>query len=151
MIKFNEVTWYSKLAAIIFFLGVFPTLTFYIGIQYQEVKDLDQSEENQSLTNQKFRKDDLLGIWVHMYEESKIPFDSDDMEFLISNGVQNYVSHSHNEPAFTGGCLWSLDFDLVNTSCPDEVKFDQFRIIYLDSKTLIIQRGSSSPITFEKH
>lgn len=36
--KWNEVTWYSKLAAVIFFLGVFPALTFYIGTQYQEVK-----------------------------------------------------------------------------------------------------------------
>lgn len=39
--KWNEVTWYSKLAAVIFFLGIFPVLTFYIGTQYQEVKDLN--------------------------------------------------------------------------------------------------------------
>ncbi len=43
MIKFNEVTWYSKLAAIIFFIGIVPTLTFYIGTQYQEAKDADDS------------------------------------------------------------------------------------------------------------
>lgn len=36
MVKFNEVTWYSKLAAIIFFLGVFPLLTFCIGVQYEK-------------------------------------------------------------------------------------------------------------------
>ncbi len=36
-IKWNEITWYSKLIAIIFFLGIFPTLTFYIGTQYKEV------------------------------------------------------------------------------------------------------------------
>jgi hypothetical protein len=39
MIKFNEVTWYSKLAAIIFFLGALPALTFYIGMQYQAAQD----------------------------------------------------------------------------------------------------------------
>jgi hypothetical protein len=33
-IKFNEVTWYSKLAAIIFFAIVFPALSFYIGKEY---------------------------------------------------------------------------------------------------------------------
>ncbi len=40
MIEWNKVTWYSKLAAIIFFIGILPVLTFYIGTQYQEVKDL---------------------------------------------------------------------------------------------------------------
>jgi hypothetical protein len=34
-IKWNEVTWYSKLGAMILFLGVVPALCFYIGIQYQ--------------------------------------------------------------------------------------------------------------------
>lgn len=43
--KFNEVTWYSKLSALIFFLGFFPTLTFYIGTQYQEVKMLEGVSE----------------------------------------------------------------------------------------------------------
>lgn len=37
MIKFNEVTWYSKLAAVIFFLGIFPVWTFYIGTVYQNI------------------------------------------------------------------------------------------------------------------
>ena len=36
-IEWNKVTWYSKLAAVIFFLGVLPVLTFYIGTQYGEV------------------------------------------------------------------------------------------------------------------
>ncbi len=35
-IKWNEVTWYSKLLAAIFILGVFPALTFYIGVKYHE-------------------------------------------------------------------------------------------------------------------
>lgn len=40
MIKSNEVTWYSKLAAVVFFIGVLPALTFYIGTQYQIAKDV---------------------------------------------------------------------------------------------------------------
>lgn len=40
MIKFNEVTWYSKLAAIIFFIGILPILTFYIGTQYESTKSI---------------------------------------------------------------------------------------------------------------
>jgi hypothetical protein len=46
MIKFNEVTWYSKLAAGIVLLGVFPLLMFYVGMQYgivyQQQKDIEQ-------------------------------------------------------------------------------------------------------------
>jgi len=34
-IKWNEVTWYSKLFAAIFLLGVLPVLAFYIGTQYE--------------------------------------------------------------------------------------------------------------------
>lgn len=37
--QFNVVTWYSKLLAIIFFIAVLPTLTFYIGQQYQLAVD----------------------------------------------------------------------------------------------------------------
>ena len=43
MIKFNEVTWYSKLAAIIFFIGVLPALTFYIGVKYQQTKTAEEA------------------------------------------------------------------------------------------------------------
>ena len=37
-IKWNEVTWYSKLAAIVVLLGMVPTLCFYIGAQYELTK-----------------------------------------------------------------------------------------------------------------
>lgn len=33
--KWNEVTWYSKVGAVILFLVVVPALSFYIGTQYQ--------------------------------------------------------------------------------------------------------------------
>ena len=35
-IRWNEVTWYSRLFAAIFLLGIFPALAFYIGMRYQE-------------------------------------------------------------------------------------------------------------------
>jgi len=38
-IKWHEVTWYSKLGALILFLGVVPALSFYIGIQYQLTRE----------------------------------------------------------------------------------------------------------------
>jgi hypothetical protein len=50
-IKWHEVTWYSKLGAIILFLGVVPALCFYIGTQYQLTKQatLDAPSTSQNL------------------------------------------------------------------------------------------------------
>jgi len=42
-IKWNEVTWYSKLLSVIFLLGVVPVLTFYIGTQYEQEVTADIS------------------------------------------------------------------------------------------------------------
>jgi hypothetical protein len=42
-IKWNEVTWYSKLGAIVLFVGVIPALSFYIGMQYQAVRTLSNA------------------------------------------------------------------------------------------------------------
>ena len=33
-IVFNEVTWYSKILAAVFFFGVYPVLVFNMGFQY---------------------------------------------------------------------------------------------------------------------
>lgn len=41
-IKFNTVTWYSKLLAAIVIFGILPFLMFYIGTQYQETKEVLQ-------------------------------------------------------------------------------------------------------------
>jgi hypothetical protein len=38
VIKFNEITWYSKLAAIVLFIGILPSLCFYMGMRYGEFK-----------------------------------------------------------------------------------------------------------------
>lgn len=39
-IKWNEVTWYSKLGAVILFIVVVPILTFYIGRSYQQLQEI---------------------------------------------------------------------------------------------------------------
>ena len=44
MIKWNEITWYSRLGAIVLFIGVVPTLSFYLGVQYQAVIAIQQSQ-----------------------------------------------------------------------------------------------------------
>jgi len=40
-IKWNEVTWYSRLLAILLFLFVVPYLTFYIGREYQKTFEVN--------------------------------------------------------------------------------------------------------------
>lgn len=57
-IKWNEVTWYSKFLAIIFFLGVLPVLAFCIGMQYEKVAKEANSE---------------YGIFPVEFDQSKIP------------------------------------------------------------------------------
>ncbi len=47
-VEWNRVTWYSKLLAIVIFIGVIPTLTFYIGMKYQEA--VDANDETNILT-----------------------------------------------------------------------------------------------------
>jgi hypothetical protein len=37
MLRWNEVTWYSKLGAAIVIFVALPTLSFYIGVQYNQV------------------------------------------------------------------------------------------------------------------
>lgn len=36
-IQWNVVTWYSKLLAIVLFIIILPTLTFYFGMRYQDM------------------------------------------------------------------------------------------------------------------
>jgi hypothetical protein len=45
MIKFNEVTWYSKLATAIFVLIVFPLMMFRVGMEYQKVLELNEGTQ----------------------------------------------------------------------------------------------------------
>lgn len=38
VIEWNKSTWYSKIAAIVVFVGFMPTVTFVIGKEYQQTK-----------------------------------------------------------------------------------------------------------------
>lgn len=50
MIRWNEVTWYSRWGAIILFLGVVPALCFYIGTQYGVVLSLPSTNTGVTTT-----------------------------------------------------------------------------------------------------
>lgn len=38
--KWNQVTWYSRVVSFILFLGVVPVLSFYIGMRYGEFTEM---------------------------------------------------------------------------------------------------------------
>jgi len=50
--KWNEITWYSKLGAIVFFIGILPSLSFYMGIQYElTTNELAQNSSQSAISN----------------------------------------------------------------------------------------------------
>ncbi len=51
MIKFNEVTWYSRLGAIILFTGVVPVVVFYLGVQYGRLIQFEEDVLSSSSTS----------------------------------------------------------------------------------------------------
>ncbi len=55
-IKFNEVTWYSKLGAIILFILVVPCLTFYIGRQYEATLAVTDNAESSGVAVSEYTK-----------------------------------------------------------------------------------------------
>ncbi len=74
-IKWNTVTWYSKLLSVIFFIAILPVWTFYLGMKYQEAKEVLQTSSTQSFNeNPKLdqkneilflrRDDNILSLYV---------------------------------------------------------------------------------------
>ncbi len=82
-IKFNEVTWYSKLGAIILFILVVPVLTFCIGRKYQEVIDIQVvSVTNTSSPKHMAASPDHQGAVSPLSSTYHI----DDQDVTLSNG-----------------------------------------------------------------
>ncbi len=75
-IQWKEHTWYSKLAAVVFFLLVLPALAFYIGVEYEKTREINTLTESQThMENPKITKEaaiqiatksngGFLGTWV---------------------------------------------------------------------------------------
>ncbi len=59
-IEFNKVTWYSKLGAILLFLLVVPILTFYIGRQYEALREAYAAPAAVSVAKHAPAKDDYV-------------------------------------------------------------------------------------------
>jgi hypothetical protein len=103
-IKFNVVTWYSKLLSIIFFIAVLPVLTFYIGTQYQLTVDL-QSGQNMNLLS------DALSISNSILKREKSTPKIDIGESALKGKVYGMVQNIYEKD----GSLW------VNIDPADQV------------------------------
>lgn len=60
MIKWNEVTWYSKLLAVLLFIFVLPTWTFYLGNEYGETNQTQSSTIEVGRENKNSLNEDAL-------------------------------------------------------------------------------------------
>lgn len=79
-IKWNEYTWYSKLAAALFFILVLPTWTFYLGRQYEKTQavlnnlgDVQNTETSSAKNAQHVR---LVGVYKSEDTELDITLDT---------------------------------------------------------------------------
>jgi hypothetical protein len=52
-VKWNEVTWYSRLIAILVFFGFIPVVSFIVGVQYQAVSQLFTRPVNEVIVVEK--------------------------------------------------------------------------------------------------
>ena len=89
MIKWNEVTWYSKLGAAIVLFGVLPVLSFYIGTQYREAKE----EKNREYQVVKYGKKDVNNKLQDLSEEKK-QSDLSESDLLIKTSPQGVVLYN---------------------------------------------------------
>lgn len=97
MIKFNEVTWYSKLAAVIFFIGVLPILIFYIGIQYEKTKSVFIIEIPENSISKKdainnFGKENKINYEIVKINDFEIPQIKNFENYAIEQKVNNYLT-----------------------------------------------------------
>jgi hypothetical protein len=167
MIKFNEVTWYSKFAAVIFFLGVLPAWTFYIGTQYEKTKSIDNLVQVQSglEINEDSEISGALQGYYYSYlksgEYENIPYSKKCDGFLVRTGDENGLKlkeyftnmvnrgNSVNRLSANGDLILNLnskDIDMLNVSEKDTLTKSSSSdevIIYVNK--LIQKEGAASP------
>jgi hypothetical protein len=82
-IIWNQVTWYSKLLAVIFFIIIVPALTFYIGKQYQITRSINNID-NTTVINYKWP----MVSWIkHISKSSKLSFDYPSGWSIMYDGI----------------------------------------------------------------
>ena len=92
-IKWHEVTWYSKLGAIVLFCGIVPALAFYIGMQYQSVQQNNfLPSETKLESNSQTNTLPLTTAPIGQNHSDPLP-----KGFWIENGKVFYASMGHSD------------------------------------------------------
>lgn len=108
MIKYNVVTWYSKLLAILIFLLGVPMLAFYIGVQYEKTNSATLS----------------FSSIVPMYEYTTTTSNP----VLIMSSMEDRILTNSQTPVIVGGNSNGSGVGIVilsgNQTLPKEGYFD---------------------------
>jgi hypothetical protein len=133
MIKWNEVTWYSKWGAIILFLGIVPVLCFYIGIQYQAatISQIIPIHLSTSLNNVQKPKPSLNKISFSDMKVGAYSFEGPKIEVLYQseNLVRDTVSFDY------GGISYQILSNNISPSGKQAPTLFAHKIQYLDSSS----------------
>lgn len=89
MIRFNEVTWYSKLGAAILLFGVLPSLSFYIGMRYEQTQQSLEPIEMIEMDREAYGKHkELFFSWSYQsFEEGEFPYTTISLTGRASDGT----------------------------------------------------------------
>ena len=106
-IKWREYTWYSKLAALIFFVLVLPGLTFYIGVQYEKTNNyLKEIEKQSNIQNNTKLAEEVLekGCYTSVLRKDKYTFEILGSENGLVSGRLSYNNYEKDSSsgAFLG-------------------------------------------------
>jgi hypothetical protein len=142
MIEWNKVTWYSKLAAVIFFLLILPLWTFCLGRSYEKALLAIEEETRSSYT-------------LSPLEEAGNSFRNDTASAIGYSGVEGTVTISPTCPVETedNPCLPKpYNAYLSITTASGKVvtetvatKNGQFTV-YLPVGEYIVKNASQSPL-----
>jgi hypothetical protein len=148
-VKFNQITWYSKLLSIFFIFGIFPIIIFYIALEYQKTvnvitygqtaaEELHSSNNYEKKayrgTNAKQAELYLIGSWSNDQDTSYVFKVKDENTFIDIVGESVTASGS-----------WVLR-DHLNETKYSETEYE--RTLYLEKNSL--NRSDVKEVTYYK-
>ncbi len=98
-IEWNKITWYSKLGAIILFIFVVPVLTFYIGMQYEQTKEVLSGYAAISISSQKIFRADYKNV-AYIVNEQPVTLVNGRAEEPIAGSASKIVTQYFGNESF---------------------------------------------------
>lgn len=177
-IRWNKVTGYSKLGAIILFVGVIPALSFYIGTQYRLVRQTTSNNQQQSQitpplvpANYVSVRDKLGEMTVvqagpfkseleqisdnpHLSNPETLPFGPKNVKLLLQGPIEVTGTYRavHSGIGFDGYCM--SDFDVVSLarlpSLPGETTPSSWQFCFRNEQAVRGELGETAHVVTVK-